>query len=307
MNEAVTRDPEVGHSINAAGITTNYHDLGSGRPVLLIHGSGPGVTAWANWRQTLPALAEFCRPIAPDIVGFGYSERPSEARYGKELWLKHLVGFLDALELQEVDIIGNSFGGALALSLVTAFPERVGRVVLMGSVGVPFQLTDATFAPICEMAPSSYVATCGPFASSVSGSTGKGIFYRNSATRMLDILDGTSHTVMIGDRAWVQANGTWAGVPSGAVTRAGSANPWHAATGPAPALVLVHNNWINNHSDSDGSLDDFSSYHRGGANFLFADGSVHYIHNITDPGQDQLDFWALGTRDGDEVLLSMSY
>jgi pimeloyl-ACP methyl ester carboxylesterase len=142
MNEAVTRDPEVGHSINAAGITTNYHDLGSGRPVLLIHGSGPGVTAWANWRQTLPALAEFCRPIAPDIVGFGYSERPSEARYGKELWLKHLVGFLDALELQEVDIIGNSFGGALALSLVTAFPERVGRVVLMGSVGVPFQLTD---------------------------------------------------------------------------------------------------------------------------------------------------------------------
>jgi pimeloyl-ACP methyl ester carboxylesterase len=142
MYEAATRDPEVGRSINAAGITTNYHDLGSGRPVLLIHGSGPGVTAWANWRQTLPALAEFCRPIAPDIVGFGYSERPAEARYGKELWLRHLVGFLDALELQEVDIIGNSFGGALALSLVTAFPERVRRIVLMGSVGVPFQLTE---------------------------------------------------------------------------------------------------------------------------------------------------------------------
>ena len=171
----------------------------------------------------------------------------------------------------------------------------------------PFQLTDATLMPICEIAPSSYAGTCGPLASSVSGSTGQGIFYRNSATRMLDIMDGTSHTVMIGDRSWVQAKGTWAGTPSGAVTRAGAANPWGAATAPSSALVLVHNNWINNHTASDGSLEDFSSYHRGGANFLFADGSVHFIHNITDPGQDQLDFRALGTRDGDEVLLSMSY
>ncbi|MBN3768130.1 alpha/beta fold hydrolase [Burkholderia sp. Se-20378] len=143
MNEtAATRnDPEIGRSIRAGGITTNYHDEGSGRPVLLIHGSGPGVTAWANWRQTLPALAEFCRPIAPDIVGFGYTERPDGATYGKRLWLEHLVGFLDALGLTEVDVIGNSFGGALALTLATTFPERVGKIVLMGSVGVPFELT----------------------------------------------------------------------------------------------------------------------------------------------------------------------
>jgi prepilin-type processing-associated H-X9-DG protein len=112
---------------------------------------------------------------------------------------------------------------------------------------------------------------------------------------------------MIGDRAWTQARGTWAGVPAGAVTRAGSANPWSSATAFSPALVLVHNNWINNHTDSNGSLDDFSSNHWGGANFLFADGSVHFIHSITDPGQDQFDFRALGTRDGDEVLLSMSF
>jgi 2-hydroxymuconate-semialdehyde hydrolase len=143
MNQtlASTSDPEIGRSIQAAGIATNYHDQGSGRPVLLIHGSGPGVTAWANWRQTLPALAEFCRPIAPDIVGFGYTERPSGAVYGKTLWLQHLVGLLDALELTEVDVIGNSFGGALALALATTFPERVRKLVLMGSVGVPFELT----------------------------------------------------------------------------------------------------------------------------------------------------------------------
>lgn len=143
MSEATTAatDPEIGHSIHAAGIATNYHDEGSGRPTLLIHGSGPGVTSWANWRQTLPALAEFCRPVAPDIVGFGYTERPAGAVYGRDLWLRHLIGFMDALELDQVDIIGNSFGGALALALATTVPQRVRRIVLMGSVGVKFELT----------------------------------------------------------------------------------------------------------------------------------------------------------------------
>jgi prepilin-type processing-associated H-X9-DG protein/prepilin-type N-terminal cleavage/methylation domain-containing protein len=172
---------------------------------------------------------------------------------------------------------------------------------------IPFPVTDATFAPVGLVAPSSYAATCGPDASAVSDAAGRGVFYRNSATRMVDIVDGASQTVMIGDRAWSQTNGTWAGVPAGAVTRAGSMSRWPAATAPAPALVLVHNNWINNRTDSDGALSDFSSNHPGGANFLFADGSVHFIRNITESGQDQRDFRALGTRDGDEVLSSTSY
>ena len=74
--------PEIGRSIVAAGIATNCHDVGSGRPVLLIHGSGPGVTAWANWRLVLPELARSCRVIAPDMVGFGYTERPEGIAYG---------------------------------------------------------------------------------------------------------------------------------------------------------------------------------------------------------------------------------
>ena len=48
-------NPEVGREVLAAGIRTNYHDVGQGFPVLLIHGSGPGVSAWANWRLTMPA------------------------------------------------------------------------------------------------------------------------------------------------------------------------------------------------------------------------------------------------------------
>jgi 2-hydroxymuconate-semialdehyde hydrolase len=134
-------NPEIGNSILANGIKTNYHDVGSGKPVLLIHGSGPGVTGWANWRMTIPVLAEQSRVIAPDMVGFGFSERPEGIRYGMDTWVDQAVGLLDALEIESTDIVGNSFGGGLALALAIRHPKRVRKLVLMGAVGVPFTLT----------------------------------------------------------------------------------------------------------------------------------------------------------------------
>ncbi|GAB3398704.1 alpha/beta fold hydrolase [Amycolatopsis echigonensis] len=133
--------PEIGLTIDVRGVATNYHDQGSGDPVLLIHGSGPGVSAWANWRLALPELAKRHRVLAPDVLGFGYTERPEAAVYDAESWLDHLVGFLDALGLDRVSVVGNSFGGSLALRLATRCPDRVHRLVLMGSVGVHFPIT----------------------------------------------------------------------------------------------------------------------------------------------------------------------
>lgn len=135
-------NPEVGADIDAGGIRTNYHDAGAGKPVVLLHGSGPGVSAWVNWRLTLPALSERFRVIAPDIVGFGYTERPDAITYDLGTWMKHLVAFLDAMELERVNLVGNSFGGALTLAFATSHPERVERLVLMGSVGVTFTITE---------------------------------------------------------------------------------------------------------------------------------------------------------------------
>ena len=134
--------PEIGSSINAGGILTNYHDQGEGAPVVLLHGSGPGVSAWANWRLVLPHLAQNFRTIAPDIVGFGFTERPEGISYDMETWLKHALGFLDAMEIDKAHVVGNSFGGALAVALAIHAPERVSRLVLMGSVGVEFDLTE---------------------------------------------------------------------------------------------------------------------------------------------------------------------
>ncbi len=140
MNDTA-HNPELAHTIAAAGLRTNCHDVGQGDPVLLIHGSGPGVSAWANWRLVMPALAQQRRVIAPDMAGFGYSERPAGFAYGLDAWVRQAVGLLDALGIARADLVGNSFGGGLALALAIRHPERVRRLVLMGSVGVPFAIT----------------------------------------------------------------------------------------------------------------------------------------------------------------------
>ena len=134
--------PEIGQTITVAGIATNLHDLGSGFPVLLIHGSGPGVSAYANWRLVMPELAKQVRVIAPDMVGFGFTERRAGQAYNMDVWVAQAIGVLDALGIEQADLVGNSFGGALALALTIRHPQRVRRLVLMGSVGVPFNLTE---------------------------------------------------------------------------------------------------------------------------------------------------------------------
>lgn len=137
-------NPEISQNIVAAGIRTNYHDLNSGAagvPLLLIHGSGPGVSAFANWRPVMPTFAQKRRVVAPDMVGFGFTDRPAGYHYTMENWVTHAIGVMDALKLPQVDLVGNSFGGALALALAVRHPQRVRRLVLMGAAGVPFKLT----------------------------------------------------------------------------------------------------------------------------------------------------------------------
>lgn len=136
-------NPEIGTSVDTNGFATNYLETGSGDPVVFIHGSGPGVTAYANWRLSLPLLADRFHCYAPDMVGFGFTDRPAGISYGLQAWVDQILAFLDALGLQKVSLVGNSFGGAIALRFAVDHPDRVDRLVLMGSVGVPFEITEA--------------------------------------------------------------------------------------------------------------------------------------------------------------------
>lgn len=138
----MTVSPEIANSLALGDIQVNYHDVGSGRPVLLLHGSGAGVSAWANWRLTIPVLAKFRRVLAPDLVGFGYTQVPDNYEFKHmQSWVDQVIGFLDALDIEQADFVGNSFGASLTLALVVQHPHRVGRMVLMGSGGQPFEVS----------------------------------------------------------------------------------------------------------------------------------------------------------------------
>ena len=134
-------DPEIGKTVIAAGLKTNYLEAGQGDPVILIHGSGPGVTAYANWRFTIEPLAQKYRVLAPDIAGFGYTERKSDQEYSLDFWVRHLTEWMDAVGVKKARFIGNSFGGSLTLAIASRYPERVESFVLMGAAGVEFELT----------------------------------------------------------------------------------------------------------------------------------------------------------------------
>ena len=139
----MSENPEIGLRVDVDGIGTNYIAAGAGDPLILIHGSGPGVTAFANWRGVIPDFAQHFACFAPDTLGFGYTDFPADIDgFSMDRWVAHLIGFMDALGVAKAHFIGNSYGGALTLALATRHPDRVGRIVLMGAAGLRFELTD---------------------------------------------------------------------------------------------------------------------------------------------------------------------
>ena len=141
----VTAPTLAAGQFDVAGVSTAVIDSGTppgavAPPLLLLHGSGPGVTATANWRPVIPALSASRRVVAPDQLGFGGTATGEPRTYGRTAWTDHALALLDTLGIGTIDVIGNSMGGAIALSIATARPEAVRRIVLMGSMGVAMAL-----------------------------------------------------------------------------------------------------------------------------------------------------------------------
>ena len=137
-------DPRIadGTFVEVRGTRTHVHAAGSGPPLVMIHGSGPGVSAWANWRLALPYLAERgIRAYAYDIVGFGYTAREPGKRYGIDDWVQQCVAFLEDVVREPAMLLGNSLGGGIALRIATEHPKLVTKMALMGSIGIPHQIT----------------------------------------------------------------------------------------------------------------------------------------------------------------------
>jgi pimeloyl-ACP methyl ester carboxylesterase len=133
-------------TIDAGGIQTSYLDAGAGQPVVMLHGSGPGVSAMANWQHNIGALSQRFRVLAPDIVGFGATQRPDDIVYSLRTWTDHVWAFLDAHGIHKTAIVGNSLGGRIALQMATDRPDRVTKMVLMGAPGVGMTPTEGLAA-----------------------------------------------------------------------------------------------------------------------------------------------------------------
>jgi 2-hydroxy-6-oxo-6-(2'-aminophenyl)hexa-2,4-dienoate hydrolase len=136
---------------DAGGVRTHYIEAGQGKPLILIHGGGAGADAIGNWRTTLAEFARYFRVVAYDMVGFGDTGKPDPAsfEYSQSARVSHLRDFLDALGIRNASFIGNSMGGCTALGLAVECPERVERLVLMGSAGLTTEL-HADLLPVIQ-------------------------------------------------------------------------------------------------------------------------------------------------------------
>lgn len=114
----------------------HYHEAGDGPPLVLLHGSGPGVSGWANFGDNLPAFAAGFRSLVLDLPGFGRSH-PTEQNpvlHAPDA----VIAFLDGLGIDRAAILGNSLGGKIAARVAASHPGRVTRLVTVGGVGMPF-------------------------------------------------------------------------------------------------------------------------------------------------------------------------
>ena len=126
------------------GIDVHYIEAGSGMPLLLLHGSGPGASTAGNWRKVLEPLAAHYHVFAMDLIGFGKSGRkPRPPFFDLDLWMEQCKAMLERLPGEAVGILGHSVSGALALKLASC-SSKVRAVMTTGCMGAVFAPTPQT-------------------------------------------------------------------------------------------------------------------------------------------------------------------
>ncbi|MFE3189118.1 4,5:9,10-diseco-3-hydroxy-5,9,17-trioxoandrosta-1(10),2-diene-4-oate hydrolase [Nocardia sp. NPDC059240] len=124
----------------------HYHEagVGNGPTIVLLHGGGPGASSWSNFAKNIPVLAKDFHVLAVDQPGFGQSDKPTEHPQYFVHSATALKDLLDHLEITDrVHLLGNSLGGGAATRFALDYPDRAGKLVLMGPGGLSTNL----FAP----------------------------------------------------------------------------------------------------------------------------------------------------------------
>lgn len=139
--ESTSRTAQAGPDLKL-----HFHEAGDGEPVVMLHGGGPGASAWSNFGRNLPVFAEQFRTLLVDQPGFGHSGKPEITSQFFTFSADALVGLLDTLGIERVHLVGNSLGGGTAVRFALKYPDRAGRLVLMapGGLGVNVFAPDPT-------------------------------------------------------------------------------------------------------------------------------------------------------------------
>ena len=135
-----TSEPTIDAENDLREVTTpkgalRYYECGpdSGAVLLFLHGSGPGVTGWRNFRGILPTFAEHFRCLILEFPGFGVS--PDFGGHPMVTAQRTVAPFLDALGVHKVHIVGNSMGGGVGINFAIQNPDRIDRLVTIGGIG----------------------------------------------------------------------------------------------------------------------------------------------------------------------------
>jgi 4,5:9,10-diseco-3-hydroxy-5,9,17-trioxoandrosta-1(10),2-diene-4-oate hydrolase len=151
--ESTSRFADTTAGPGGTPLRLHYHEAGPAGPdaagtvpVVLLHGGGPGATAWSNFGRNVGVLAERFRVLAVDQPGFGRSDKPGGHPQYFTYSSEALAGLLDALGIDRVHLVGNSLGGGTATRFALRHPDRVGRLVLMapGGLGLNVFASDPT-------------------------------------------------------------------------------------------------------------------------------------------------------------------
>jgi len=132
--------PEGNYLVLPNGQTIHYLDRGAGPVVVFLHGSGSGASGHSNFKGNYPFLAKHgFRVLVPDLVGYGFSDKPQDVDYHLDFFVECVRQMLDELGVNSCHVIGNSLGGAIAIKLALDHPALVEKLVLMAPGGIEDQ------------------------------------------------------------------------------------------------------------------------------------------------------------------------
>lgn len=159
----MTADRPFGRHIDVRRVRLRVTEVGTrGTPTVLLHGGGPGCSAWTDFAAVAVPLAERRRLILVDLPQYGDSDSPDITGPQFTFHATHLAGLMDALGIARADFVCQSLGGSVALRLAADHPDRVGRLVVTGSQPVPPPEPHRYDASLAARAREEYYGDGGP-------------------------------------------------------------------------------------------------------------------------------------------------